>query len=163
MMPIIPMMRPTIYMAAAVLLLPGCGSNAVSDSPGPSASLSTATSGQVTITRDLASAVWPSDSITITSHRLAGDTLVLQVQYRGGCRDHGFQLLAADAWMESYPVQVAGRLAHDAKGDSCKALVQRELRVSLAPLKEAYRSAYQASSGRIAYQLRGAGTVLYEF
>jgi hypothetical protein len=78
-----------------------------------------------------------------------GDTLSLDVQYGGGCAEHRFALLVDPAFMESQPVQVVARLAHDAGGDMCRALLTRTLRFDLTRLRQRYVAAYG-----------GGGTVL---
>lgn len=111
---------------------------------------------RVIITGDPNDSQWPADPVTIHSAVIKGDSLELSVSYGGGCRDHWFALLANGAWMESYPVQTGIRLAHDAKGDGCKALLTRTLRFDLEPLKAAYASSYQAATGIIRLNLAGA-------
>lgn len=112
--------------------------------------------GQVIITPNADASYWPSDPVTIQGFAMKGDSLELTVSFGGGCRDHAFLLLSDAAWMESYPVQVGVRLAHDAKGDNCKALVARVLRFDLTPLKAAYNASYQTSSGIMRLNIRGA-------
>jgi len=118
--------------------------------------------GQIVITPNADNPHWPSDAVTIEGFTIKGDSLELDVNFGGGCRDHSFVLLADAAWMESYPVQVAVRLSHDANGDACKALLSPVLRFDLTPLKAAYSSSYQASTGIIKLNLRGAsGSLTY--
>ncbi len=57
---------------------------------------------------------------------LDGDTLLVRVQYAGGCSDHAFAL-AADARGDTTVLA----LRHDAAGDACEALVYDELRLAL--------------------------------
>jgi len=111
----------------------------------------------------------PDDPATIVSAAVEGDSLALEVRYGGGCEEHGFALYASDAFMESEPVQVGVTLAHDAKGDPCRALLTRDLKFDLAPLREAYRRQYRRN-GTIVLQLRspgggteGAHSVRYSF
>jgi len=113
-------------------------------------------SGQIIITPDADAPQWPTDPVTIHGVVVKGDSLELSVSFGGGCRDHEFGLLADGAWMESYPVQLGVRLAHDAKGDACRALLSRVLRFDLSPLKAAYHDSYQATSGIIRLNVRGA-------
>jgi hypothetical protein len=113
-------------------------------------------SGQIVITPNINAPQWPSDAVTIEGFVVNGDSLELAVSYGGGCRDHAFTLLADAAWMESYPVQIGVRLAHDAQGDMCKALLSRVLRFDLSPLKAAYAASYQTASGIIRLNIRGA-------
>jgi hypothetical protein len=92
-----------------------------------------------------------------------GDSLELVVNYGGGCRAQSFLLLADNAWMESYPVQVGVRVARDAQGDNCKALLSRMLRFDLTPLKVAYNEAYQTSAGIIRLNISGFSSVTYSW
>ncbi|MBC8090340.1 MAG: hypothetical protein H7Z40_24030 [Phycisphaerae bacterium] len=106
----------------------------------------------------------PNDPITIDSARVVGDTLVAAVSHGGGCTEHTYQLVIGTAWMESFPVQVRARIAHNAKGDPCRALLRKELRMALRPLKGAYRASYKQEHGTVAIQLAGATkTLLYMF
>lgn len=82
------------------------------------------------------------DPASIVEAEIVGDVLRLQVTHGGGCRDHAFSLYGGGAWMESAPVQTTVTLAHDARGDPCRAVVGRELRFDLTPLRDAYRRAY---------------------
>src|SRR5688572_2332761 len=111
--------------------------------------------GQVVITPNTDAPHWPSDQVTIQGFTIRGDSLELAVTFGGGCRDHAFTLLSDAAWMESYPVQVGVKLAHDANGDNCKALLSRVLRFDLSPLKAAYSASYQATSGIMKLNIRG--------
>jgi hypothetical protein len=120
--------------------------------------------GQVIITPNTDASYWPSDPVTIQGFTMKGDSLELAVSFGGGCRDHAFLLLSDAAWMESYPVQVGVRLAHDAKGDNCKALISRVLRFDLTPLRAAYSAAYQTSSGIMRLNVRGtSGSPTYSW
>lgn len=111
--------------------------------------------GEVVITPNADAPHWPSDQVTIQGFTIRGDSLELAVTFGGGCRDHAFVLLSDATWMESYPVQVGVRLAHDANGDNCKALLSRVLRFDLSPLKSAYSASYQAASGIMKLNIRG--------
>ena len=106
----------------------------------------------------------PSDPITIDSTRVVGDTLAAVVSHGGGCANHSYQLVIGSAWMESFPVQVRARIAHNANGDLCRALLRRELRMSLRPLADAYRASYRQEHGSVAIQLSGTTKgLLYVF
>lgn len=109
--------------------------------------------GGLVMTSDRDDPRWPADAVTINAADVEGDTLQLSVAYGGGCREHRFTLLAETGWMESYPVQVRSRLAHDAEGDACKALLSRVLRIDLSPLKAAYQASYQSATGVIIIRL----------
>ena len=126
-------------------------------------SLTQTWAGQVIITENTDDPQWPADPVTIHSATVRGDSLELDVAFGGGCRDHMFLLLSDGAWMESNPVQVGVRLAHDARGDNCKALVSRLLRFDLTPLKVAYNAAYQTTTGTIRINVRNSTSVTYSW
>jgi hypothetical protein len=126
-------------------------------------SLGSIWSGQVVIAEDTDAPQWPSDPVTIMTAEVMGDSLELVVNYGGGCRDHSFLLLSDAAWMESNPVQVGVKLSHDAKGDSCEALLSRMLRFDLMPLTIAYNNAYQVTSGTLRLNIRGFSSVLFSW
>jgi hypothetical protein len=106
----------------------------------------------------------PSDPIAIDSARVEGDLLVAMVTHGGGCAHHTYQLVIGSAWMESFPVQVGARIAHNANGDNCRALLRPSLRMSLRPLADAYRASYHQDHGTVSILLSGTtGTLLYKF
>jgi hypothetical protein len=107
---------------------------------------------------------WRHDAYEFVSMAVVGDTLDVQVRFGGGCRDHDFTLLVAPLFMESYPVQMRASLAHDAKGDLCRALVGRRLSFDLSPLSVLYRQSYGAQSGIIHINVDGwPRQVVYTF
>lgn len=120
--------------------------------------------GQVIITEDASDPRWPSDQVTISAAEVKGDSLWMTVSFGGGCRGHTFLLLADGAWMESYPVQLGVRLAHEDNNDNCKALLSRLLKFDLTPLKVAYTNSYGPAPGIIRINVRGSGaSVLYKW
>lgn len=105
---------------------------------------------------------WPSDPWTWVSHRVEGDLLSLVVRYGGGCEEHRFALLVDPAFRESHPVQVGARLAHDSRGDLCRALLTDELTFDLSPLRVAYQAAYGSGPGTLVVVLEGR-EIRYDF
>ena len=156
-------MRRHFIIFAAAALLSAC--RETTDATGPNGfwSLANTWAGQVIITENADAPRWPSDPVTVNSAAVRGDSLELSVSFGGGCRDHTFLLLSDAAWMESYPVQVGVKLSHDARSDSCKALVTRVLRFDLTPLKQAYNAAYQATTGVMRLNIRGSTSVQYNW
>jgi hypothetical protein len=107
---------------------------------------------------------WPSDPLAIDKASVDGDTLAVSVSHGGGCAQHSYQLVIARIWMESNPVQVPARISHDAHGDNCKALLRKDLRISLVPLADAYRAAYRQTHGSVSIRLTGwSAPLLYAF
>jgi hypothetical protein len=127
----------------------------------PGAALSAATTGSAVLDDDLGR--WPADPLQFESVRVVGDTLVARVSFGGGCREHRFALVFATYFMESMPVQMRGVLSHDAAGDPCRALLGRELRFDLSPLKERYRVSYGRQSSTIVLRGNWPGTLEYRF
>jgi hypothetical protein len=146
--------------AMMVLLAAGCASH---DGLGPPQWVSAATgSGTVILTENPDR--WRHDPYELASARVEGDTLHVTVQYGGGCAVHDFSLLVVPIFLESYPVQMSGSLAHDAKGDPCRALVSSDLRFDLSPIKEAYRQSYGVQSDTVHLRIADwPGPVVYAF
>lgn len=120
--------------------------------------------GLVTVVGNVDDPAWPRDAVTVDSATVSGDTLHLLVRYGGGCRTHRFALLLGKAFMESHPVQVHVRLAHDADGDMCRALLSKTLSFDLTPLKTAYRESYGPGAATIVMNLVGHGrSIRYSF
>lgn len=134
----------------------GCSKSTEPESPDGFWSVNDIWSGQIVITHDADAPQWPSDPVTIHAAEVKGDSIELSVSFGGGCREHAFVLLTDGAWMESYPVQLGVRLAHDAEGDSCKAYLSRVVRFGLSPLRAAYENSYHATTGIIRLNVRGA-------
>ena len=148
----------TVGIAAFVILVAGCNSSSEpSPVDFPSNALSTDARGQAVVTDSL----WPADAISIDSVQIDGDTLIANVTHGGGCRTHDYKLVVGTAWMDSFPVQAPGRMSHDAHGDLCKALIHRELRISLTPIADAYREAYRREHGTVSLLLTGSSSLLW--
>ena len=111
--------------------------------------------GSAYITNAISEHRLPRDLLTVTSARIEGDTVVVSVRHGGGCAQHTYQLAVSHRWMESYPVQVAARVSHDARGDPCDALLGTTLRFSLGTVANAYRRAYATRHDTIVIRLEG--------
>ena len=83
----------------------------------------------------------PADPATIEMASLTGSSLRLDLRYSGGCREHRFALVAGTSFGESLPLFTVMRLAHDAGGDTCEALVRRSITVDVSPIVEYVRRA----------------------
>ena len=148
-----------VWMTVALSMSLGCRDGSPS-----SATPNAFTDGAVAVVANVNDSAWPRDALTIESVIVIGDTLRLAVHYGGGCHPHRVALLLGNAFMESYPVQVHARLAHDAAGDMCKALVARTLDFDLTPLKRRYHASYGAGAAVVVLNLAGySGSVRYAF
>lgn len=109
-------------------------------------------------------ASWVEDPYTIRDARVSGDQLVIDLSFSGGCEDHDFRLVRADAFMESNPVQLRLLLAHDGHDDACEALLQPTLTIDITSIRDAWRQAYQLNSGTVLLRLHDwDGELRYEF
>ena len=79
---------------------------------------------------------WGTDAYQPGDAGIVGDTLRVTVSYGGGCEDHGFTLVLADAFMMTDPPRLPATLAHQANNDPCEAWLTEELEFDLTPLKE---------------------------
>ena len=76
----------------------------------------------------------PADEYFFQSAEIDGNCLKMVVRYGGGCDDVIFQLVDAEAIMESLPIQRNIRLSLQ-DNDFCEALVTQELNYDLTPLQ----------------------------
>ena len=106
---------------------------------------------------------WGTDDYELNAAAVKGDTLAVTLSYSGGCRTHRFTLVAAEAFMESDPVQLEVAIAHDADGDPCEAYPTEEYHFILEPIKARYKAAYGTSAGSIILRLARApdGPLVY--
>lgn len=111
-------------------LLAGCDLFSPSSSDQPSS--------RVVIVDNWQSVSLATDEAVIHDAGILGDLLHLTVRYGGGCAEHEFELYADEVFLESEPPQAVLRLSHNAHRDSCKALIQTDLRYDLFPLRTAY-------------------------
>lgn len=92
---------------------------------------------------------WGTDDYELNAAAVRGDTLAVTVSYSGGCRAHQFTLVAAEAFMESDPVQLSVAIAHDADGDPCEAYPTEDYHFILDPIKARYKASYGTGPGTI--------------
>lgn len=83
-----------------------------------------------------------SDHFLVDSAWVAGDSLILELQFGGGCRDHVFQPYCSAYVLESNPPQVDIHIHHLGGQDPCKALLFRRLAFDLSPLKDRVAPAF---------------------
>jgi len=88
-----------------------------------------------------------ADAFQINSASLAGDSLNMNLPYRGACNSHDFTLFAS-SFMESFPVQVNLNMRHLGYGDPCDAYPSEDLIFNLQPLRDSYVEFY-GSTGQI--------------
>jgi len=92
----------------------------------------------------------PLDAVNLLDARLENTTLVLQVQYGGGCRDHIFSLFTHPMFFSNDYGTIPIFVSHEANGDNCKALVAEEISFPLNQLIQKVSSI----AGPEAFELR---------
>lgn len=108
------------------------------------------------IVTDLADPAWPNDAITIDSVAAtsAGRVRVF-TKYGGGCKEHAAALLVNTFNAYSvYPPTFGSRIAHNAKGDACEALVSWTLEFDLTPVREQGHTQFRLAIGDTAVSFR---------
>jgi hypothetical protein len=68
-----------------------------------------------------------TDPFNIDSIYIHNDSLIVEVQYGGGCQVHEFSLKSNGAYLKSKPVQLNLALEHKANNDMCRALLYHRL------------------------------------
>jgi hypothetical protein len=76
------------------------------------------------------------DGFGIDSSIVAGDTLLVYVNYSGGCREHDYFLFGTTGLEESIMPMVQAVLIHDGHADFCEAFLHRTLRFDLLPVRQ---------------------------
>jgi hypothetical protein len=71
---------------------------------------------------------------TITSVKLEGNILSLDVEYSGGCEDHSFEFVGSAAIMKSLPPKRVVQLVHNSNGDSCRELISETIKFDISAL-----------------------------
>ena len=96
---------------------------------------------------------WGSDEYVVNAAAITGDVLTLNVSYSGGCAAHAFTLVVSESFAGRSPATLAGRVAHDANGDSCEAYPTEDYEFDLGVIRTRYRAVFGGRAGE-------AGTVV---
>lgn len=99
------------------------------------------TNSNTMITASIGEINVPSDPITISGIKVQGNTLLIDVNYSGGCAEHEFSVVGSPMIAKSLPPIRAIQLIHNGNGDQCKMMVMKTLEVDIKAL------AYQQESG----------------
>ncbi|MEN9639145.1 MAG: hypothetical protein RLZZ262_1013 [Bacteroidota bacterium] len=74
--------------------------------------------------------VWPgsTDPFKVLSAQISDqDSLIVEVEYGGGCKDHEFRLVTNGNLKKSMPAQGTLYLEHESNDDMCRALIRQKL------------------------------------
>lgn len=74
---------------------------------------------------------------TVTQWEVSADTLIVGVQYSGGCKAHDWRIFFSGAIMKSLPPQAMLQLAHiNDDDDPCRSLLKETLKFDLATIRQ---------------------------
>jgi len=106
----------------------------------------------------------PHDGLDVDGIALAGDILLVDVGYGGGCAEHILAGCWDGSFAESDPVQVWAFVSHESNDDNCDAYLSDSIEIDLSPMKADYQAGYQQEHGAIMIHLEGwEPSILYEF
>lgn len=88
---------------------------------------------------------------TLLAARIEADVAILTLQYSGGCGEHNVNLLVDQNLVAGAPVVANTRIEH-LSDDNCDALITREHRFDLLPVRAFFERQFDQSSGRVAVQ-----------
>jgi len=71
---------------------------------------------------------------TINSVTIEKNSMILKVSYSGGCEKHEFKLIGSKLIQKSLPPKRGIMLYHTNNGDSCRSIVDEELRFNITNL-----------------------------
>lgn len=63
---------------------------------------------------------------------IAGEVLVVNLEYGGGCREHIFRAFWDGSFIKTNPPGIDVKLWHDAQGDPCRAIKPKQLVIDLS-------------------------------
>lgn len=86
----------------------------------------------VIVTRDCVGA--PEDPVQLTAMSVEGDFLRVAVRFGGGCESHGFAACWDGLIRETEPPRTTLFMAHEGNGDSCDALISRDVLIDVSDL-----------------------------
>jgi hypothetical protein len=75
------------------------------------------------------------DAFDASNIRVNGDTLFIDAEYSGGCKEHTFTARHHGNYMKSMPPQLNLYVDHEANGDRCRELIKRTIAFDLKSCK----------------------------
>ncbi|MCC6600636.1 MAG: hypothetical protein IT223_08155 [Crocinitomicaceae bacterium] len=80
---------------------------------------------------------WPgtTDAFELLAIKVEGDSLKVDVQYGGGCREHDFSLHTNLQYLKSLPPQLNLYLEHENHDDNCRALISKTLSFEISAIR----------------------------
>ena len=103
-----------------------------------------------------------TDEYIVNKANITGDSLMIEIQYGGGCGPVGYELNTDGLFMESNPVQLNVLLAF-ADDDPCEMVVTKNLCFDLSDLANYYNDSYQSTGGTIILRIQDFNNLTYNF
>ncbi|MBK7129669.1 MAG: hypothetical protein IPM74_05800 [Crocinitomicaceae bacterium] len=93
-----------------------------------------------------------SADFSIMAVSIEGNVMSISVEYSGGCEKHSWELVGSESIQKSLPPKRGVRLIHQNNGDSCRSIVEENLKFDISVL------AYEG--GEIILNLQGWANAL---
>jgi len=124
------------YMAASLLLaatiLSSCKSKKASTTPENSEAIAHRAFQLEVKPVVLDTTRYGTDKFEANNVRVKGDTLFIDAEYSGGCKDHVFTARHNGNYMKSLPPQLNVYVDHNANGDGCRELIRETIAFDLS-------------------------------
>ncbi len=91
------------------------------------------TEAVVDVTED--SQEFMSTVFTFKDVKIKGDTLIVNVQYSGGCGDHKFEIKQNGFLMKSLPPKQPVQIIHLSTVDQCRSLINEDLKFDISSFR----------------------------
>jgi hypothetical protein len=89
------------------------------------------------------------DRYRLNDIKIMGDSIVINVSYSGGCRDHEFNLIAKNYFGDTNLPKTELVLSHNSNMDPCEAYPTEEYIFVLSPLKYEFYRMFGKKTGSI--------------
>lgn len=76
-----------------------------------------------------------TDHFSILDMRCSGDSLLVKIEYGGGCEKHVFTMFSNNLWLKSLPSQLTLYLEHESNNDMCRALITETIAFDLKDVR----------------------------
>lgn len=103
-----------------------------------------------------------TNEFIVNDFYIEGDSLLIELQYGGGCGPVSAELFTDGLFMESNPVQLNVILTFT-DDDPCEMLVKKKFCFDLSNLATYYNDSYQTTEGTIILNIKDYNSLTYNF
>ncbi len=103
-----------------------------------------------------------TNEFIVNDSNIEGDSLMIELQYGGGCGPVSAELYTDGLFMESNPVQLNLILAFT-DDDPCEMIVKKKFCFDLSNLATYYNDSYQTTGGTIILVIKDYNNLTYNF